>query len=68
MKSWALLGKAGCGGLLHPQGIYDDPNGGLLRAKYYARLPAQYQFANELNLFKGTNDHRKNEVWFKYLY
>lgn len=49
--------ETGFGGLLHPQGTYDDPNGGILRTKYYSRLKAHYQFENELNLFKGTNDH-----------
>ena len=28
----------GVAGFLHPEGIYDDPNGGLFRAAIYPRL------------------------------
>lgn len=48
-----LVWKVGCGvqALLHPEGTYDDPKGGILRAAIYQRLRAHYQFANELMLF-----------------
>ncbi|MBN1600878.1 MAG: hypothetical protein JW915_04670 [Chitinispirillaceae bacterium] len=38
-------------GLLHPEGIYDDPNGFLLRKEVYQRLVYHFQFRNELVLF-----------------
>ena len=57
VRSWRLLGEQGLGGLLHPEGPYNDSNGGILRLQYYLRLIANYQFENELNLFVGTNDH-----------
>ena len=41
----------GVAGFLHPEGIYEDPNGGLLRAAIYPRLRAHFQFQNEINLF-----------------
>jgi hypothetical protein len=50
------MGK-GCIGLVHPEGVYDDAKGGLLRAETYKRLRQHYQFQNELALFEGTNDH-----------
>jgi hypothetical protein len=43
--------------LLHPEGPYDDPNGGSLRAEIYARLRMHFQFHNELKLFPEV-DHR----------
>jgi N-6 DNA Methylase len=47
----------GCVGLVHPEGVYDDPKAGVLRAETYRRLRQHYQFQNELALFEGTNDH-----------
>ncbi len=50
-RSWALLGHQGIAGLLHPEGVFDDPQGGGFRASYYPRLRAHYQFNNELMFF-----------------
>lgn len=38
-------------GLLHPEGVFDDPNGGVLRRSTYRRLRMHWQFQNELKLF-----------------
>lgn len=46
-------------GFLHPEGIYDDPKGGQLRAAVYPRLRAHFQFQNELNLFVEVDHHAK---------
>lgn len=45
-------------GLLHPEGVYDDPNGGPLRGFIYQRLRAHYQFQNALNLFPVAHRSR----------
>ncbi|MFQ2372326.1 hypothetical protein ACK306_12070 [Aeromonas caviae] len=45
------LAEKGVSGFLHPEGIYDDPKGGVLRASIYPRLRAHFQFHNELSLF-----------------
>ena len=45
---------ANCDGVssfIHPEGVYDDPNGGKLRAKMYPRLRLHAQFRNTLGLF-----------------
>ena len=52
---WRLGG--GFQGLVHPEGVYDDPKGGTMRAELYPRLRQHYQFQNEFALFEGTNDH-----------
>ena len=44
-------GENGVAGLLHPEGIYDDPKGGAFRREVYSRLRAHFQFANEKKLF-----------------
>jgi len=50
-RSWGLLGEQGIAGLLHPEGVFDDPNGGIFREAYYRRLKAHFQLKNELILF-----------------
>jgi hypothetical protein len=54
-RTWDLLGDKGVDGLLHPEGVYDDPKGGQFREAYYQRLLAHYQFRNELSLFADVH-------------
>ena len=56
-RSWSLLNDHGISGLIHPDGVFDDPKGGIFREEYYRRLLAHYQFENQFTLFVGTNDH-----------
>jgi hypothetical protein len=56
-RSWTLLAADGVAGLIHPDGVFDDPNGGKFRAEYFRRLNGHYQFENALTLFEGLNDH-----------
>ncbi|MBS6529983.1 MAG: class I SAM-dependent DNA methyltransferase [Bacteroides caccae] len=50
-QAWRLGAQKGVAGFLHPEGIYDDPKGGQLRAAVYPRLRTHFQFHNELSLF-----------------
>ncbi|MGJ7350493.1 hypothetical protein GKR50_15325 [Providencia rustigianii] len=50
-QAWRLGSQNGVAGFLHPEGIYDDPKGGQLRAAVYPRLRTHFQFHNELSLF-----------------
>ncbi|MEO0644687.1 MAG: hypothetical protein AAFZ17_00815 [Cyanobacteria bacterium J06650_10] len=61
-QSWILLKSSGVSGFLHPEGVYDDPKGGLLRQKLYQKLQAHFQFANELNLFQDVDHHAKFSI------
>lgn len=54
-QAWRLGSNNGVAGFLHPEGIYDDPKGGLLRAQIYPRLRAHFQFHNELSLFSEVH-------------
>ncbi|SDZ85759.1 Eco57I restriction-modification methylase domain-containing protein [Bizionia paragorgiae] len=47
----AIASNLGYVGLVHPESVYDDPNGQPLRKELYQRLVYHFQFKNELNLF-----------------
>ena len=49
-------------GLLHPEGVYDDPKGGRLRAALYPRLRRHFQFANALFLFAEVHDQTRFSI------
>lgn len=53
--AWGLNGTGGVTGLLHPEGPYEDPNGGTLREAIYVRLRLHLQFQNEERLFPIGN-------------
>jgi hypothetical protein len=59
---WMLAGHSGVVGFLHPEGPYDDPNGGALREAMYSRLRAHFQFVNELQLFAEVDHHTKYSI------
>lgn len=58
--AWSLSGAHGVVGLLHPEGPYEDPNGGGLRAAVYARIRCHFQFTNVKLLFQEVM------IWVKY--
>jgi len=49
--AWSVGKPSAVAGFLHPEGLYDDPKGGRLRAAVYPRLRRHYQFMNSLGLF-----------------
>jgi hypothetical protein len=62
VKSWAILAANGIGGLLHPEGPYDDSRGGKFRATYYQRLKAHYQLINEMKLFSDVHNETSYSI------
>ncbi|MFA7492490.1 MAG: type II restriction endonuclease subunit M, partial [Proteiniphilum sp.] len=46
-------------GLVHPEGIYDDPSGYDLRKEIYQRLKYHFQFQNAFNLFAEVAHREK---------
>lgn len=50
-NSFELLSQTGYLGLVHPETVYDDPNGAYFRKAIYQRLVYHFQFLNELFLF-----------------
>ena len=61
-QAWRWGNNRGLSGFLHPEGIYDDPNGGDLRSEVFFRLRVHFQFANEMNLFAEVDHHTKFSV------
>lgn len=61
-QAWRLGAEKGVAGFLHPEGIYDDPKGGQLRAAVYPRLRAHFQFANEVKIFAEVDNHTRFSI------
>jgi hypothetical protein len=59
---WRLLRDRAVAGLLHPEGIFDDPNGGRLRTAAYPRLRRHYQFINEGHLFPEVHNQTRYSI------
>src|SRR5690606_26624344 len=57
-RAWANVNEQGVSGFLHPEGIYDDPNGGSFRREVYHRLRAHHQYQNEKGLFPIGNRNK----------
>ncbi|MCD4822780.1 MAG: hypothetical protein K8R11_12165 [Methanococcoides sp.] len=61
-QAWMIGNKEGISGFLHPEGIYDDPNGGMFRGKVYPILRCHFQFHNELKLFPEVHHVTKFSI------
>ena len=61
-QAWNALQDAGAAGFLHPEGVYDDPKGGALRAVVYTRLRAHFQFQNEQKLFAEVHHETRFSI------
>ena len=53
------ISEKGFLGLIHPEGVYDDPNGYPLREEIYQRLKYHFQFQNAFNLFAEVAHREK---------
>jgi hypothetical protein len=59
VDSFSLIAPQGYIGLLHPEGVYDDTNGKVLRREIYQRLKYHFQFQNAFNLFAEVAHREK---------
>lgn len=57
-QAWIFGNLSGVSAFIHPEGVYDDPNGGRLRANLYLRLRKHFQFQNEKKYFEIGNRNR----------
>lgn len=55
--AWMFGNRNGVSCFVHPDGVYDDPKGGVLRKALYPKLRKHFQFTNELKLFEGIDHH-----------
>lgn len=56
-QAWDFGSNTGVSAFLHPDGPYDDPHGGALRAVLYPKLRKHFQFMNVLKLFADVDGH-----------
>lgn len=56
-NSWMYGNTTGVSAFIHPDGVFDDPNGETLRKKLYPRLRKHFQFTNEMRLFAEVDHH-----------
>lgn len=56
-QAWIFNCKNGVSAFIHPEGVYDDPKGGVLREKIYGRIRKHFMFANERKLFPEVHHH-----------
>jgi hypothetical protein len=61
-QAWRVSSGQGCQGFLHPEGVYDDPNGGVLREVLYGRLRSHFQFENQISVFAEVHHNTKFSV------
>jgi hypothetical protein len=61
-QAWRLNSTRGVCGFLHPEGVYDDAKGGILRQSLYKKLALHCQFQNELSLFPEVDHHVKYSI------
>lgn len=54
-QAWLFCNSTAICGFVHPDGVFEDPNGGMLRSEVYSRLRKHFQFCNELRLFAGVH-------------
>lgn len=56
-QAWQFGSNLGVSSFVHPDGVFDDPKGGVLREKLYPKLKYHFQFQNELLLFPDISHH-----------
>jgi hypothetical protein len=62
LNSLSILNKNGYCGLVHPEGVYEDPKARILRVELYKRLIYHFQFKNEILLFQDVMNTRMFSV------
>ncbi len=61
-QGWRYGGAHGLSAFLHPEGLFEDSQGGRFREQVYRRLTLHAQFANELKLFPEIGNRNKFSI------
>ena len=56
-QAWQFGSQTGVSAFIHPDGVFDDPKGGILREKLYPKLKYHFHFQNEKKLFQDIKDY-----------
>lgn len=58
-QAWLYGSNKGISAFVHPNGVYDDPKGGLLRETLYKKLRYHFRFLNKESVFADVSTSRK---------
>ncbi len=58
VRAWEISSDEGVTGLVHQEGLFDDPKGGVLRETLYPRMRWLFRFKNDLLLFADVANQR----------
>lgn len=58
-QAWMFGNEKSISAFVHPNGVFDDPNGALLRAKLYPRLRKYFRFSNRCQIFNDVSMSRE---------
>ncbi len=61
-QAWRWGNSNGVSGFLHPEGVFDEPSGGLFRESIYSRIKLHFQFLNEMSLFSEIHHATKFSI------
>ena len=61
-QTWRVANQRGIQGFLHPEGVFDDPKGGVTRREIYRRLRSHFQFENQLSVFAEVHHSTKFSI------
>lgn len=50
-QAWRFADSQGVSAFIHPDGVFNDPQGGVLRKEIYKKLRRHFHFINEMQLF-----------------
>ena len=56
-QAWEFSNDNAVSAFIHPENVFEDPNGKMLRKILYQKLKYHFQFTNELNLFEDVYHH-----------
>lgn len=57
--AWVFGRTKGISAFIHPDGVFDDPHGGVLRQQLYPRLRKHFKFSNKFLLFAEVSTSRE---------
>lgn len=58
-QAWMFGRKDGISAFIHPNGFFDDPEGGMLRAKLYTKIKHHFRFLNKEQIFPDISTSRE---------
>ena len=58
-QAWVFGNADGISAFVHPNGVFDDPNGGILRKRLFGKLKKSFRFLNKELMFADVSTSRE---------